>query len=137
MIIFGGCDDKCQFNDLWIYDSETKMSRATPTKGKAPSPRAFHSAIARGSELIIFGGAYYNQGITGREKGIEKERAKEKRKRDSNLFIAAPWYFLNDIHVLDTLNMEWRALRTGGYFPKPCCQAAMTIIKYVFCFFFV
>jgi hypothetical protein len=58
IIIFGGRDlnDK-YYNDMYFFDLQKKTWTKISPKGVSPKPRAYHSAIIRGTVMWIFGGS--------------------------------------------------------------------------------
>jgi hypothetical protein len=58
LIIFGGRDlnDK-YYNEMYFFDLQQKSWTKILAKGLIPTPRAFHSAIIRGTTMWIFGGS--------------------------------------------------------------------------------
>jgi len=62
--IFGGCDNKVCYNDLYIFDADTNWWMHCKTNGTPPSPCRAHSCVAIDNEIYFFGGGdgptYYN-----------------------------------------------------------------------------
>lgn len=64
MIVFGGCTDSPRsvvecgtyFNDGATYDLAAKTWTALPPAGEELAPRARHTAVWTGSEMLVFGG---------------------------------------------------------------------------------
>jgi dynein heavy chain len=58
MMVFGGIDRRKRYNDVWVLDIMMKTWRLMEIEGKAPSPRAHHSAtlIPQNNQVWIFGG---------------------------------------------------------------------------------
>ena len=59
MVIFGGrdLDDEKYNNDVHLFDLEEKTWTKITPEGLAPTPRAYHSAVIRGTVMWIFGGS--------------------------------------------------------------------------------
>ncbi|XP_072974401.1 uncharacterized protein [Typha angustifolia] len=57
LYVFGGYGaDKCQTNDVHVFDTVTQTWRKPMTKGDPPCPRDSHSCTTVGSKLFVFGG---------------------------------------------------------------------------------
>ena len=58
LVVFGGWAGGNQFlNDTWALDVDTLTWRAVSTRGAKPRPRAGHTAVAFGRQLVVFGGS--------------------------------------------------------------------------------
>ncbi|KAI0860156.1 galactose oxidase [Xylaria cubensis] len=62
--VFGGCDSRACFSDLYVLDADAFYWSAPPVLGEIPIPLRAMTCTAVGKKLIIFGGgdgpAYYN-----------------------------------------------------------------------------
>jgi len=62
--IFGGCDNKVCYNDLYIFDADTNWWMHSKASGTPPPPCRAHSCVAIDNEIYFFGGGdgptYYN-----------------------------------------------------------------------------
>ncbi len=57
LVFIGGGDQSRLFNDVHVYDSETREWTVVRTKGKAPSGRWGHSTtLVDANKLFVFGG---------------------------------------------------------------------------------
>ncbi|THU93881.1 galactose oxidase, partial [Dendrothele bispora CBS 962.96] len=63
LIIFGGTDGLCRFNDTWIFDFETKRWTEMKCNGQVPAARDGHAAAVVGDMMYVYGG----RGIDGEE----------------------------------------------------------------------
>jgi hypothetical protein len=62
--IFGGCDSRACFNELYVFDGDAFYWSTPPVVGEVPMPLRAMTCTAVGKKLVIFGGgdgpAYYN-----------------------------------------------------------------------------
>ncbi|KAI0255637.1 hypothetical protein BJV78DRAFT_690122 [Lactifluus subvellereus] len=62
--IFGGCDDRGCFKDMWCFNIETMQWSHPEMQGDLPPPCRAHSATLVGRKIVIIGGgegaSYYN-----------------------------------------------------------------------------
>jgi Galactose oxidase, central domain/Kelch motif len=62
--VFGGCDSKTCFNDLYVFDADSMFWSKPECTGDVPPPLRAMTTTAVGKKLIIFGGGdgptYYN-----------------------------------------------------------------------------
>ncbi|KAI0976679.1 galactose oxidase [Xylaria arbuscula] len=62
--VFGGCDSRACFNDLYVLDADSFHWSTPQVKGDVPIPLRAMTCTAVGKKLVIFGGgdgpAYYN-----------------------------------------------------------------------------
>lgn len=62
--IFGGCDDRGCFKDMWCFNIETMQWSHPEMQGDLPPPIRAHSATLVGRKIVIIGGgegaSYYN-----------------------------------------------------------------------------
>lgn len=105
MFVFGGRDEKKFYGDLHILDLEVMAWSSPRTSGPSPSPRAGHTSLLIGNNLIIQGGFYYDE-----EKIGSDLRAMGRGLRSC---------YLNDLRVLDTALLAWSRLRVSGTPPAP------------------
>ncbi|KAI0085582.1 galactose oxidase [Irpex rosettiformis] len=63
--IFGGCDEKGCWKDVWCFNTETMQWSNPATVGDVPPPCRAHTATLVDKKLVIFGGGegpvYYNE----------------------------------------------------------------------------
>lgn len=96
LFLFGGISSQKYTAELFTLDLEKMKWQKAQTKGRGPSPRAFHSlAIIDTVNVAIFGGV---------------ESLKEGRAERMNI--------LNDFYILDMLEMHWSCPVIGGYWPS-------------------
>jgi len=64
IFVFGGCDSKSCFNDLYVFDADSMFWSRPQTHGDIPPPLRAMTATAVGKKIVIFGGGdgptYYN-----------------------------------------------------------------------------
>ncbi|CRK33984.1 hypothetical protein BN1708_006239, partial [Verticillium longisporum] len=64
IFVFGGCDSRACFNELYVFDADAFYWSAPHVVGDIPVPLRAMTATAVGKKLIVFGGgdgpAYYN-----------------------------------------------------------------------------
>lgn len=62
--VFGGCDDRGCFKDMWCFNIETMQWSHPEMQGELPPPCRAHSATLVGRKIVIIGGgegaSYYN-----------------------------------------------------------------------------
>ncbi|KAI9899186.1 hypothetical protein N3K66_005647 [Trichothecium roseum] len=62
--IFGGCDSRTCFNELWVVDADSFYWSRPQVTGEIPMPLRAMTCTAVGKKLVVFGGgdgpAYYN-----------------------------------------------------------------------------
>lgn len=61
MFLFGGRDETKFYGDVHILDLEVMAWSNPRTSGPCPSPRAGHTALLIGNNLIIQGGFCYDE----------------------------------------------------------------------------
>eukprot|EP00030_Apusomonadida_sp_AF-17_P002461 a339737_17.p1 GENE.a339737_17~~a339737_17.p1 ORF type:complete len:361 (-),score=147.14 a339737_17:99-1043(-) len=89
LFVFGGRGfGKSSFNDLWVYDTARNRWSTPEAAGTAPSARERFCMCVAGTKIIIFGGWDSRRSLR-----------------------------LGDLHVLDTMTMEWRQPHTSGVAP--------------------
>jgi N-acetylneuraminic acid mutarotase len=87
--VFGGCDARYCFRDLYIFDADTMYWSNPETTGDVPTPRRAHSCtLVEGRYLYVFGGG------------------------------DGPNYF-NDLHILNTDTLTWTSPKQQGDVPGP------------------
>jgi hypothetical protein len=64
LFVFGGCDARVCFHDLYIFDADTMYWSRPQTRGDLPRNCRAHSATLVGRQLFVFGGGdgpnYFN-----------------------------------------------------------------------------
>lgn len=64
MFVFGGCDSRACFNELYVLDADSFHWSTPHVFGDTPSPLRAMTCTAVGKKLVVFGGgdgpAYYN-----------------------------------------------------------------------------
>ncbi|KAK3382933.1 hypothetical protein B0T24DRAFT_603012 [Lasiosphaeria ovina] len=64
VFVFGGCDSRACFNELYVLDADAFYWSTPPVVGDVPVPLRAMTCTAVGKKLVIFGGgdgpAYYN-----------------------------------------------------------------------------
>lgn len=100
MYVFGGGDGKYWLNELVVFDLKNLEWKGTvETKGRAPSGRLQHAAVAFDKKIFIFGG--------------EPDRYRQ----------------LNDLFYLDTTNMTWYEPEVGGSPPNPRVSVTGSLVN--------
>ncbi|KAF3931188.1 hypothetical protein ABW19_dt0204939 [Dactylella cylindrospora] len=86
--IFGGCDSKACFNDLYVFDADSMYWSKPEVSGDVPPPlRAMTTTAVNNKKLIIFGGG------------------------------DGPTYY-NDVYVLDTVTHRYTKPKISGQVPS-------------------
>ncbi|KAL2210377.1 galactose oxidase [Sarocladium strictum] len=135
--IFGGCDSRACFNDLYVLDADSYHWSKPHVVGDIPSPLRAMTCTAVGKKLIVFGGgdgpAYYNDVYVldtlnyrwSRPRIIGERMPSKRRAHTSCLYKNGIYVFgggdgiraLNDIwrlDVSDMTKMSWRLVSGGG-----------------------
>ncbi|KAI9759110.1 MAG: hypothetical protein M4579_002557 [Chaenotheca gracillima] len=64
IFVFGGCDSKSCFNDLYVFDADCMFWSSPDCTGDVPPPLRAMTATAVGKKIVLFGGgdgpSYYN-----------------------------------------------------------------------------
>ncbi|KAN0065252.1 hypothetical protein ACQY0O_001749 [Thecaphora frezii] len=137
--LFGGCDNKGCFRDLWCFDTETMCWSKPKVTGEVPPARRAHSATMINQRLFVFAGGdgpnYFNDlyifdTVSLRWSKPEvygtppsPRRAHTANYHDGQLIIFGGGNgvgALNDVHVLDVHDLsklEWRKLECKGKIP--------------------
>lgn len=135
--IFGGCDSRACFNDLYVLDADSYHWSKPHVVGDIPSPLRAMTCTAVGKKLIVFGGgdgpAYYNDvyvldtlNFRWSKPRIIGDRVPSKRRAHTACLYKNGIYVfgggdgiraLNDIWRLDVSDMNkmsWRIVSSGG-----------------------
>ncbi|KAH7278114.1 hypothetical protein KP509_38G025100 [Ceratopteris richardii] len=94
LYVFGGTDGRSVLQDLYILDTVTNTWGKPKVNGEIPAPREGHSAALIGTNIFIFGGC-------GRSLDDEED------------------IYFNDLHMLDTVRLQWSKVDTKGKPPVP------------------
>lgn len=95
LVVFGGFGGQKRLNDVWVFDTETRVWEQPHPQGfweGLPQCRGAHSANLVGSKMYIFGG--YGGNGYGRTD-------------------------FNDVHALDLRTWKWTEVITEGEKPEP------------------
>ena len=57
LVIFGGANGNRRFADVQIYDTTGEAWQRPEVRGRAPTPRYYHSACMVRSSLLVYGGS--------------------------------------------------------------------------------
>ncbi|KAG1818946.1 hypothetical protein EV424DRAFT_1619045 [Suillus variegatus] len=104
--LFGGCDDKGRWKDVYCFDTDTTHWFHPDTLGDVPPPCRAHTATLVDRKIVIFGGgqgpAYY----------------------DSTYIFdttTRSWFSLNDLWTIDVSRggLRWSLFETQGEPPVP------------------
>lgn len=103
VFFFGGWDSDCQYNDIWLLDTQEHSFISLEATGEIPSPRACHSCsvIYDLQSLFIFGGSCCVNG---------------------------KYEFYNDLYQFNTLNHSWKKIQTFGDIPSPRSQHSSILV---------
>lgn len=135
--IFGGCDSRACFNDLYVLDADSYHWSKPHVVGDIPSPLRAMTCTAVGKKLVVFGGgdgpAYYNDVYVldtlnyrwSRPRIIGDRVPSKRRAHTACLYKNGIYVFgggdgiraLNDIwrlDVSDMTKMSWRLVSSGG-----------------------
>jgi hypothetical protein len=140
IFVFGGFTSEYNLGDSWIFDTQTK--KWTPVMSpNAPKYRAYHSCVAVGHKLILFGGSacvggpyqYYNDTYVFDWDTREWQLLKQDNYRKPlarNQHTCGLWgkYMIifggyngssifSDVYALDVTTYEWKAIKTHGNIP--------------------
>lgn len=136
--IFGGCDSRACFNELYVLDADSFHWSMPPVVGDIPVPLRAMTCTAVGKRLVIFGGgdgpAYYNEvyvldttNFRWSKPKISNEKSPSKRRAHTAcLYKNGVYVFgggdgiraLNDIWRLDVSDpnkMSWRMINGPSY----------------------
>lgn len=138
--IFGGCDTKVCYNDLYIFDADTNWWLHNKTIGTAPPPCRAHSSTAIDDNIFIFGGGdgptYYNviyilntKTLTWSQPVVEGDIPGSRRAHTMWTYNHMIYIFaggdgakaLNDVYALSLINDKyvWSVVKTTGKPPVP------------------
>ncbi|XP_078434711.1 galactose oxidase/kelch repeat superfamily protein isoform X1 [Wolffia australiana] len=99
MFVFGGRQGGKRLGDFWMLDTDSWQWSELTSYGDLPSPRDFAAASAIGNRKIVMYG-----GWDGKK-------------------------WLSDVHVLDTISLEWTELSISGSLPAPRCGHTATMVE--------
>ncbi|SZF05944.1 unnamed protein product [Blumeria hordei] len=131
--VFGGCDSKCCFNELYVLDADAFYLSCPFVYGEIPVPLRAMTCTAVGKKLVIFGGgdgpAYYNDvyvldtmNFRWSKPKVGGDRQPSKRRAHTACFWRNGIYIfgggdgvraLNDVwrlDVADTNKMSWKLI---------------------------
>ncbi|KFH43830.1 Tip elongation aberrant protein-like protein [Hapsidospora chrysogenum ATCC 11550] len=134
--IFGGCDSRACFNDLYVLDADSFYWSRPHVVGDIPMPLRAMTCTAVGKKLVVFGGgdgpAYYNDiyvldtvNFRWSRPRIVGDRAPSKRRAHTACLYKNGIYIfgggdgvraLNDIwrlDVSDTTKMSWKLISSA------------------------
>ncbi|KDQ54582.1 hypothetical protein JAAARDRAFT_38267 [Jaapia argillacea MUCL 33604] len=142
--LFGGCDEKGCWQDVYCFDTETMQWSHPEMLGDVPPPCRAHTATLVDRQLIVFGGGqgpvYYNSvyvldTVTHRWTKPPLPNGDDgpapRRAHTAVLYRNKIWVFgggngmqaLNDLWTLDVgvppEKMKWESLETKGRHPAP------------------
>ncbi|EPQ26888.1 uncharacterized protein PFL1_05523 [Pseudozyma flocculosa PF-1] len=137
--LFGGCDNKGCFRDLWCFDTETMCWSKPKVTGEVPPARRAHSATMVNQRLFVFAGGdgpnYFNDlyvfdtvSLRWSKPEIGGTPPSPRRAHTCNYHEGQLIVFgggngvgaLNDVHALDVHDLsklEWRRLECKGKIP--------------------
>lgn len=101
MLIFGGCNGRGRFNQIFSINGNTGMCQLVAATGEVPSTRYCHSAVVHKGKMIIFGGKCGG--------------------RNSNKRLA-------DMYAFDFATGEWSIIEVRG--DVPSSRSAHTAVVY-------
>ncbi|TFY63562.1 hypothetical protein EVG20_g6259 [Dentipellis fragilis] len=141
--LFGGCDDKGCWKDVWTFNTETMQWSRPDTQGEIPPPCRAHTATLVDRKLVIFGGGegpvYYNSVFVldltlrrwARPSLVSEELPPPRRAHTAVYYQGKIWVFgggngmqaLNDVWTLDVSGsidkMRWECIETSRKKPTP------------------
>ncbi|EGN94708.1 hypothetical protein SERLA73DRAFT_187766 [Serpula lacrymans var. lacrymans S7.3] len=140
--LFGGCDDKGCWKDVYCFDTETMQWSHPEMVGEVPPPCRAHTATLVQHKIVVFGGGqgpvYYNDTYildTVARRWIhptfDHVPPAPRRAHTAVLYNSKIWIFgggnglqaLNDVWTLDVGvsidKMRWEQVETTGKPPKP------------------
>lgn len=137
--IFGGCDIKSCFRELWCFDTETMCWSKPRVTGELPPCRRAHSATMVDKRLFVFGGGdgplYFNDlyifdtvSLQWSKPTVSGTPPLPRRAHTCNLYNGKLVIFgggngvgaLNDVCTLDVTDpsrLEWRKMECKGKVP--------------------
>lgn len=137
--LFGGCDNRGCFRDLWCFDTETMCWSKPKVTGDIPPARRAHSATMVNKRLFVFAGGdgphYFNDlyifdtvSLRWSKPEVGGAAPSPRRAHTCNYYEGQLIVFgggngvgaLNDVHTLDVSDLsrlEWRRMNCGGKVP--------------------
>ena len=137
--LFGGCDNRGCFRDLWCFDTETMCWSKPKVTGDIPPARRAHSATMVNKRLFVFAGGdgphYFNDlyifdtvSLRWFKPEVGGTAPSPRRAHTCNYYEGQLIVFgggngvgaLNDVHTLDVNDLsrlEWRRLECSGKVP--------------------
>ncbi|GAC99078.1 hypothetical protein PHSY_006675 [Pseudozyma hubeiensis SY62] len=137
--LFGGCDNRGCFRDLWCFDTETMCWSKPKVTGDVPPARRAHSATMVNKRLFVFAGGdgphYFNDlyifdtvSLRWTKPEVGGIAPSPRRAHTCNYYEGQLIVFgggngvgaLNDVHTLDVNDLsrlEWRKLECSGKVP--------------------
>ncbi|KAI8814668.1 hypothetical protein BJ742DRAFT_671422 [Cladochytrium replicatum] len=130
LLVFGGCDAKSCFGDLYVFDAETMVWSKPRVTGDLPEPCRAHSAVLVNDKLYIFGGGdgpdyfstlhvldipTYNWSRLDLPNTPSPRRAHTAWAYENCMYVYAGGdgvQALDDLYCLDTETLQWRHLQT-------------------------
>lgn len=137
--LFGGCDNRGCFRDLWCFDTETMCWSKPKVTGDIPPARRAHSATMVNKRLYVFAGGdgphYFNDlyifdtvSLRWTKPEVGGTAPSPRRAHTCNYYEGQLIVFgggngvgaLNDVHTLDVNDLsrlEWRKVQCSGKVP--------------------
>lgn len=137
--LFGGCDSKGCFRDLWCFDCETMCWSKPKVTGDLPPARRAHSCTMVDKRLFVFAGGdgpyYFNDlyvfdtvSLRWTKPDVFGQPPSPRRAHTSNYYNGQLIIFgggngvgaLNDVYALDLTDfdrLEWRKIECRGKVP--------------------
>lgn len=137
--LFGGCDNRGCFRDLWCFDTETMCWSKPKVTGDIPPARRAHSATMVNKRLFVFAGGdgphYFNDlyifdtiSLRWSKPEVGGTAPSPRRAHTCNYYEGQLIVFgggngvgaLNDVHTLDVNDLsrlEWRRMECSGKVP--------------------
>ncbi|PON56333.1 BTB-kelch protein [Parasponia andersonii] len=155
VVVFGGLFDKKFLSDIVVYDIEKKLWFQPECTGSgsdgqvAPSPRAFHIAVAIDCHMFIFGGRLgsnrlgdiwvldtdvwqWSELTSFGDLPSPRDFAAASAIANRKIVMYGGWdgkKWLSDVFVLDTISLEWTELPVTGSLPPPRCGHTATMVE--------
>ncbi|KAK9075121.1 hypothetical protein SSX86_003440 [Deinandra increscens subsp. villosa] len=161
VVVFGGLVDKKFLNDISVYDIDNKLwfqpeCTGSGSEGQtAPSPRAFHIAIAIDCHMFVFGGRLgtkrrllgpgycwhliifsdiwqWSELTSFGDLPSPRDFAAASAIGNQKIVMYGGWdgkKWLSDVFVLDTMSLEWTELAVSGTLPPPRCGHTATMVE--------
>ncbi|KAG9255962.1 uncharacterized protein F5Z01DRAFT_619200 [Emericellopsis atlantica] len=140
--VFGGCDSRACFNDLYVLDADAFYWSRPPVVGDIPMPLRAMTCTAVGKKLVVFGGgdgpAYYNDIYVldtvnfrwSRPRVVGDKVPSKRRAHTACLYKNGIYIFgggdgvraLNDVWRLDVSDMSkmsWKLISSADRTPPP------------------